>query len=140
MPTISSQASQEQETIDLHLKPSAASGADCCCEPAPLRWSMEEATELATMLKALAHPVRLQIVGLLQRQAGQVCVCDIEANFDLSQPTISHHLKVLRQAGIVAGEQRGVWIYYHTRPEAMAVLRNLIGALATSEAVDPVAA
>ncbi len=92
------------------------------------------------MLKALAHPVRLQIVGLLQRQAGQVCVCDIEANFDLSQPTISHHLKVLRQAGIVAGEQRGVWIYYHTRPEAMAVLRNLIGALATSEAVDPVAA
>jgi ArsR family transcriptional regulator, arsenate/arsenite/antimonite-responsive transcriptional repressor len=60
---------------------------------------------------------------------GQVCVCDLEAHFDLTQPTISHHLKVLRQAGIISGEQRGVWIYYATRPEAVAQLGSLLGDL-----------
>jgi hypothetical protein len=75
-----------------------------CCAPATsLRWSMEEAEHLASMLKALAHPVRLQMVELLHRLEGQVCVCDLEAHFDLTQPTISHHLKVLRQAGIISG-------------------------------------
>lgn len=125
---------QEQEIIDLQLQMGTAEGG-CCVGPMPLRWSMEEAADLAAMLKAIAHPVRLQIVDLLQRHAGQVCVCDIEGNFDLSQPTISHHLKVLRQAGILAGEQRGVWIYYHIQPEAMATLRGLIDHLAGETAV-----
>lgn len=136
---MSNTSKQEQEIIELRLQSDGAQGG-CCVGPVPLRWSMEEAKDLAAMLKALAHPVRLQIVDLLQRQAGQVCVCDIEANFDLAQPTISHHLKVLRQAGILAGEQRGVWIYYHTRPEAMATLRDLIGSVAGEGTADGVTA
>ena len=101
-----------------------------CCAPATtLRWDMAEAETLAATLKALAHPVRLQMVELLSRLGGQVCVCDIEAQFALSQPTISHHLKVLRQAKLIDCEPRGVWLYYYTRPEAIAQLRSLIGDL-----------
>ena len=103
-----------------------------CCAPATtLRWTPDEAKELAGLLKALAHPVRLQIMELLNRLGGQVCVCDIEVHFDLSQPTISHHLKVLRQAGLIESEPRGVWIYYRPRPGALAqvraVMHNLVG-------------
>jgi ArsR family transcriptional regulator, arsenate/arsenite/antimonite-responsive transcriptional repressor len=101
----------------------------CCAPLATLRWNMAEAEELAAMLKALANPVRLQMVELLSRLGGEVCVCDIEAQFDLAQPTISHHLKVLRQAKLIDCEPRGVWIYYYTRPEAIAQLRMLMGDL-----------
>ncbi|HXF62165.1 MAG TPA: metalloregulator ArsR/SmtB family transcription factor [Caldilineaceae bacterium] len=104
-----------------------------CCGMLPaLRWTEEEAERLAAMLKALAHPVRLQIVELLSRYAGQVCVCDVETQFDLSQPTISHHLKVLRQAGLIDCEQRGVWVYYYTRPETLAQLATVLGTMAES--------
>lgn len=104
-----------------------------CCGTLPaLRWTEEEAEQLASMLKALAHPVRLQIVELLSRYAGQVCVCDVETQFDLSQPTISHHLKVLRQAGLIDCEQRGVWAFYYTRPEALARLATVLGGMAES--------
>jgi ArsR family transcriptional regulator len=105
----------------------------CCAPPTTLRWAADEAEQLANLLKALAHPVRLQIVELLTRLGGQVCVCDIEAHFDLSQPTISHHLKVLRQAGLIESEPRGVWIYYHTRPAALAQLRGALSSLAGQE-------
>lgn len=102
-----------------------------CCGPLPgLRWSMEEAKQLAAMLKALAHPVRLQIVEILSRLGGQVCVCDIESQFDLSQPTISHHLKVLRQAGLIDAQQRGVWVYYTIRPAVLAQLQTIFGSMA----------
>lgn len=107
---------------------------EVCCAPATLRWSMAQAEELAAKLKALAHPVRLQMVEMLSRLGGEVCVCDIEAQFDLSQPTISHHLKVLRQAMLIDCEQRGVWIYYYTRPEAIAQLRMLVGDLSDRRA------
>jgi ArsR family transcriptional regulator len=101
-----------------------------CCGALPqLRWREDEAAHLAGMLKALAHPVRLQIVDLLNRFGGQVCVCDVEAQFDLSQPTISHHLKVLRQAGLIASEQRGVWIYYYTRRAALAQVQAILAGL-----------
>lgn len=120
--------SETLTTIELH--PLATGG--CCAPATTLRWSMEEAEDLAALLKALAHPVRLQIVDVLHRLSGQVCVCDLEAHFDLAQPTISHHLKVLRQAGIIESEQRGVWIYYHVRPTAMQRLRSLTADLATA--------
>jgi ArsR family transcriptional regulator len=94
-----------------------------------LRLPTEEAEALAGMFKALGHPVRLQIVELLSRHAGQVCVCDVEELFDLSQPTISHHLKILRAAGLVAAEQRGLWVYYFLRPEAVAQARALVNSL-----------
>lgn len=114
----------------IELNPLATGG--CCAPVTTLRWSMEEAADLAALLKALAHPVRLQIVDVLHRLGGQVCVCDLEAHFDLAQPTISHHLKVLRQAGLIESEQRGVWVYYHIRPAAMQRLHGLTADLATA--------
>lgn len=118
---------ETQPLIALTPDPDSAPG---CCGPLPgLRWSMEEAERLAGMLKALAHPVRLQIVEILSRLGGQVCVCDIESQFDLSQPTISHHLKVLRQAGLIDAQQRGVWVYYTTRPAALAQLQTILGGM-----------
>jgi ArsR family transcriptional regulator len=102
----------------------------CCDGGVNLRLQSEEAEELAGMFKALGHPVRLQIVALLGRYAGQVCVCDVEGQFDLSQPTISHHLKILREAGLVAAEQRGLWVYYYLQPAATEKLRLLLGGLA----------
>jgi len=101
----------------------------CCGLPPSLRLSADEADELAGMFKALGHPVRLQIVDLLSRFAGQVCVCDVESQFDLSQPTISHHLKVLRGAGLVAAEQRGLWVYYYLQPAALAKLHSLLAGI-----------
>ncbi len=106
-----------------------AAPAACCSLPPSLRLSPAQAEDLAAMFKALGHPVRLQIVDLLSRFGGQVCVCDVEGQFDLSQPTISHHLKILREAGLVAAEQRGLWIYYHLRPAATEQLHALVGAL-----------
>lgn len=98
-----------------------------CCNLAPsLRLLPAEADELAGMFKALGHPVRLQIVDLLSRFEGQVCVCDVESQFDLSQPTISHHLKILREAGLVQAEQRGLWVYYYLRPAAVSRLGALL--------------
>ena len=105
--------------------PPTASGA-CCALPPSLRLSPAEAEELSAMFKALGHPVRLQMVDLLSRYAGQVCVCDVESQFELSQPTISHHLKILREAGLVAAEQRGLWVYYYLRPAAMEKLGALL--------------
>ena len=103
------------------------SDTNTCCNLAPsLRLSSAEADELAGMFKALGHPVRLQIVELLSRFEGQVCVCDLESQFDLSQPTISHHLKILREVGLIQAEQRGLWVYYYLRPTAVTRLGALL--------------
>jgi ArsR family transcriptional regulator len=119
----------ENTTIQALAGDSAAGQVRCCALGPSLRLEAEEAGELSAMFKALGNPVRLQIVELLSRFAGQVCVCDVEGQFDLSQPTISHHLKILREAGLVASEQRGLWVYYFLRPEAVDKLRSLLGAL-----------
>jgi ArsR family transcriptional regulator len=79
------------------------------------------------MCKAIGHPVRLQIVDLLSRYGGEVCVCDIESQFDLTQPTISHHLKTLRSAGVIDCEERGLWVYYFIKSGQIERLRNLLG-------------
>ena len=99
----------------------------CCSAMQPLRLSHAAAEELATAFKAIANPVRLQMLDILSRQDGQVCVCDIEGYFDLSQPTISHHLRVMRQAGLLDTEQRGTWVYYFVRLEKMEILRGVLG-------------
>lgn len=130
------------ESTHITDKPSASSPTtrqpDACCNLLPgLRLQEGEATRLANLFKALSHPVRLQIVDLLSRYGGQVCVCDIEQHFSLSQPTISHHLKILRQAGLLEAEQRGVWVYYHTRPEILAELYRLMADLAAGPAQRP---
>jgi ArsR family transcriptional regulator len=101
----------------------------CATQMTELRLSAEAAERLAGLSKALGHPVRVQIVEMLGRYEGEVCVCDVERHFDLTQPTISHHLRVLREAGVIDGEQRGLWVYYHVKPGALDPLRELLGLL-----------
>ena len=99
-----------------------------CCSPLarePL--SASSAVELAGILKALADPVRLRLVSLIQaHEDGEACVCDLTEPISLSQPTVSHHLKVLRDAGLVTREKRGVWAYYRIVPAALEGLSALI--------------
>ncbi|WP_433577035.1 ArsR/SmtB family transcription factor [Nocardia brasiliensis] len=92
---------------------------DCCASlTSPL--SQETAVELAGVFKALADPVRLRLLSLIATRAGEeVCVCELTPQFDLSQPTISHHLKVLREAGLIDCERRGTWVYYWVIPTAL---------------------
>ncbi|MFF9046901.1 ArsR/SmtB family transcription factor [Streptomyces parvulus] len=96
-----------------------ADGADACCPgllTAPL--DEEQAVDLAKVFKALGDPVRLRLLSMIaSRAGGEVCVCDLTPAFDLSQPTISHHLKLLRQAGLIDCERRGTWVYYWLLPE-----------------------
>jgi ArsR family transcriptional regulator len=100
-----------------------------CCPPLsaePL--SAEQAAQVAPLLKALAEPVRLRLMSLVaSHPGGEACVCDLNEAFELSQPTISHHLKVLHEAGLLDREKRGVWVYYRARTEALASLGALIG-------------
>ena len=84
----------------------------CCTTPQTITLSVERAVHLAVQLKALADPTRLRILDLLAEQQEPVCVCDITDQFDQHQPTISHHLRLLRQAGLVDCEKRGVWAFY----------------------------
>jgi ArsR family transcriptional regulator, arsenate/arsenite/antimonite-responsive transcriptional repressor len=89
---------------------------------------MEQAEQVAPLLKALADPVRLRLMSLVaSHEGGEACVCDLNEAFDLSQPTISHHMKVLHEAGLVDRDKRGVWVYYRARPQALAALAALIG-------------
>jgi ArsR family transcriptional regulator len=82
----------------------------------------QEAERLAAIAKALGDPIRLQLIDVLRNNAGKVCVCELVPLFDLSQPTVSHHLKVLREAGLVASERQGLWAYYYVLPEALEAL------------------
>jgi ArsR family transcriptional regulator len=90
-----------------------------CCPgllTAPL--DEEQSAELAKIFKALGDPVRLRLLSMIaSRAGGEVCVCDLTPAFDVSQPTISHHLKLLRQAGLIDCERRGTWVYYRLLPE-----------------------
>jgi ArsR family transcriptional regulator len=98
--------------------------APLCCEPL----SRVQAEQIAPLLRALADPVRLRLMSLVaSHEGGEACVCDLNPAFDLSQPTISHHLKVLHEAGLLDREKRGVWVYYRARTEALAGLGALIG-------------
>lgn len=81
-----------------------------------------EARGFAPLFKALGDPTRLEIVALLASSAGELCACEIERRFDLSQPTISHHLRLLREAGVVTSERRGSWVYYALDPEGVEAL------------------
>jgi ArsR family transcriptional regulator len=103
--------------------------AVACCSPllaAPLDAAAAE--RIAPLLKALADPVRLRLVSLVaSHAAGEACVCDLNDAFDLSQPTISHHLKLLHEAGILDREKRGVWVYYRVNSGALRDLATLLG-------------
>ncbi|ACU95284.1 MAG: metalloregulator ArsR/SmtB family transcription factor [Saccharomonospora viridis] len=101
---------------------------DACCSPlvrAPL--TQEQAVELSRLFKAMADPVRLRLLSLIASHAGgEVCVCDLTDAFDLTGPTISHHLKVLRESGLITGERRGTWVYYRVHPEVLARLSAVL--------------
>jgi ArsR family transcriptional regulator, arsenate/arsenite/antimonite-responsive transcriptional repressor len=103
-----------------------------CCSPLtsePL--SADQAARIAPLVKALADPVRLRLLSLVaSHQGGEACVCDLNDAFDLSQPTISHHLKVLHESGLLDRSKRGVWVYYRVRTDALADLGTLIGGVA----------
>lgn len=98
-----------------------------CCSSETPPIEREAASSLATIFKALADPTRVAIVHRLAASE-QVCVCDLTAAFDLSQPTISHHLRILRQAGLVEAERRGTWAYYRLVPDAIESLREVFAA------------
>ena len=100
-----------------------------CCSPltsSPL--TSDQAERIAPLLKAIADPVRLRLLSLVAAHEGkQACVCELQDAFDLSQPTISHHLKVLHEAGLLDRTKRATWVYYSVRGEALADLGELIG-------------
>ena len=108
-------------SIDLELAPKKKRRAgEPCCEPVVYpNVDREQALRMAEVAKALGDPVRLQLVDVLRKHAGKVCVCELVPLFDISQPTLSHHLKKLREAGIVDSERRGLWAYYYVTSDAM---------------------
>jgi ArsR family transcriptional regulator len=111
-------------SIDLKLAPKTKRPAgQPCCEPVVYPdVDRDQALRMAEVAKALGDPIRLQLIDVLRRHAGQVCVCELVPLFDISQPTLSHHLKKLRAAGLVDCERRGLWAYYYVLPEALAEL------------------
>lgn len=107
----------------------AVLGADVCAQPTLIGVPIDETTAagLALVFKALADPVRLRLVSLIgAREGGEVCVCDLASAFDLTQPTISHHLKVLREAGLIESDRRGTWVYYRLVPAALERMAALL--------------
>ena len=107
--------------VDLELMPKTkrAPGAPCCEPVVYPDVERDVAVRVAAVARALGDPVRIQLVDVLRKHAGKVCVCELVPLFDLSQPTISHHLKVLRDAGIVGSERQGLWAYYFVIPDAL---------------------
>jgi ArsR family transcriptional regulator, arsenate/arsenite/antimonite-responsive transcriptional repressor len=116
-------------SVDLELAPKTKRPpGERCCDPVVYPdVRREEAIGMAAVAKALGDPIRLQLVDVLRRHAGKVCVCELVPLFDIGQPTLSHHLRKLRDAGIVDSERRGLWAYYYVRPEALEELSAWLG-------------
>jgi ArsR family transcriptional regulator len=107
--------------VDLELVPKQKRPAgERCCDPVVYPdVERAQAARMAEVAKALGDPIRLQLVDVLRKHAGKVCVCELVPLFDISQPTLSHHLKKLRDAGVVDSERRGLWAYYYVKPQAL---------------------
>ena len=124
--------------MSVNIKPMAKSleltplDAVACCSPLTSEpMTAAAAAGVAPMLKALADPARLRLLSLVaSHEGGEACVCDLNDAFDLSQPTISHHLKVLHEVGLLDRTKRGVWVYYSIKQPALADLGTLIGGVA----------
>jgi ArsR family transcriptional regulator len=118
----------KQELPIVSIASADAAGAACCTPLACQPLSEAEAAELAPLFKAIADPVRLRLLSMIAcHEDGEACVCDLTGAFDLTAPTISHHLKVLREAGLIASERRGTWIYYWINPGVLARLSAVLG-------------
>jgi ArsR family transcriptional regulator len=115
--------------VEMELEPKVKRPpGEPCCEPIvypDVRG--EQAQRMAAVAKALGDPVRVQLVDVLRKHAGKVCVCELVPLFDLSQPTVSHHLRVLRDAGVVGSERSGLWAYYYVIPGALEELAAWLG-------------
>jgi ArsR family transcriptional regulator, arsenate/arsenite/antimonite-responsive transcriptional repressor len=114
----------------LELIATITDGAACCPPIAVQALDADHATTLAPMFKALGDPIRLRLMSMIA-STDETCVCDLTGAFDVSGPTISHHLRVLREAGLIDGDRRGTWIYYRARPEAMKQLGALLDVATT---------
>lgn len=114
----------------IDLEPPRSLGQGCCAR-VDVELSTTDVQGLSKIARALSDPVRVQIVDVLRRQAGEVCVCDLQTLFEISQPTLSHHLKKLRDAGLVGVERRGQWAYYYVAPGALEPLSAWLDQSAT---------
>ncbi len=110
------------------LIPMAERERGVCCV-LPRRARSEKLAQQTEVLKALADPTRLEMVTILRDATEPVCVCDFTATFDLSQPTVSHHMARLREAGLVESEKRGIWAFYRLRRDLPAAVKRLVEAL-----------
>ncbi|HEX8629811.1 MAG TPA: metalloregulator ArsR/SmtB family transcription factor [Catenuloplanes sp.] len=116
----------------LASRPAERGGALCCPPLVETPVTPALAAVLAPAFKALGDPVRLRLLSMIASAPdGEVCVCDLTPSFDLSGPTISHHLRTLRDAGLVDAERRGTWVYYRARPALLGQLATLLGPAAS---------
>ena len=102
-----------------------------CCPPAQILG--EDFTSRSELIKATSDPHRLAILATLARSTDDVCVCDFTAGLPLNQPAVSHHLKILRDAGLITGERRGTWVYYRLAPGAHRRLNDAIASIFTEK-------
>jgi ArsR family transcriptional regulator, arsenate/arsenite/antimonite-responsive transcriptional repressor len=120
---------QIREVVNQKLLPVIAAGDEECCAPLarePL--PQPGADELAPLFKALADPMRLRLLSLIAcHDGGESCVCDLLDAFDVTAPSVSYHLKILREAGLVSSQRRGTWVYYRVNPEVMARMSAVLG-------------
>jgi ArsR family transcriptional regulator len=113
--------------LDLAPKTKRAKGEVCCVPTVFPDVDRDSAQRLATIGKALSDPIRVQLLDVLRQHAGKVCVGELVPLFDVSQPTVSHHLKVLRDAELVGSEKHGLWAYYYVLPGALDALTGWLG-------------
>ena len=99
---------------------------NCCPPPPEISLERSQAESGATLLASIADPTRLSIVNMLAGSSEAVCVCDITDSFTLGQPTISHHLRILREAGLIVGDKRGKWVYYSIVPTKLREIQTLL--------------
>ena len=108
------------------------SGQECRCTPTATPMAEPDLNARVAQLKALAHPVRLRMVDLIHANGGGICVCEFENYFDVKQPTISHHLKILREAGLIQSRQEGSWVHHFVEPSMYAGLRDVMDRFAST--------
>ena len=116
---------------------SRARPTDCCAPTTPSDLAPSRRNRLVALYRALGDATRLEVFRLIAAQPGPVCVCDIVDRFNVSQPTISHHLKALRDAGLVKVSRRGVWAFYAVDPAGLALLRNAPEELVPADLIPP---
>ncbi len=124
----------KQQLPVLEPGPDVMNARACCAPLATAPLSDRDAADLAPMFRALGDPVRLRLMSLIASAGEEACVCELSDEFELTQPTISHHLRVLREAGLVDSERRGTWVYYRAQLPALRRLSGLLDIAAVATA------